>query len=277
MTRLARVIRHVPDVRASADFYARAFGLTERLALGEDYIAMETGETSLGFARDGFIERETGLLLPHARGDAGQEIAFEVEDVNASHMRALMEGATEVVAPIDKPWGQRISYLRDPDGGLVQLCSPIAAPVVKLYLDDLTPGRIFHAGPITVTEEEVVEFARRFDPQPFHTDALAGSAHPLFQGLAASGWHTAALTMRLVVQAMGDLVGGVIGAGGELQWPRPTRPGDEIRVEIEVLEMTPSRSRPDRGSAQLRIRTLNHAGEEVQIFTPRIVAPRRPS
>lgn len=278
--RLARVIRHVPDVAASADFYARAFGLVQRIALGEDYVAMETGDTVLGFARDGFMARETGLVFAPGRPDdplGPQEIAFEVEDVRAAHAHALGEGATELVAPIDKPWGQTMSYLRDPDGGLVQLCSPLAAPPVALYLEDLTPGRIFRAGPVGVTQAEVLEFAGRYDPQPFHTDPDAAAGHSLFQGLAASGWHTAALTMRMVVEALGGLSGGVIGAGGELQWPRPTRPGDALRVEIEVLEMLPSRSRPDRGSALLRIRTLNQAGEEVQVFAPRIVVPRRPS
>ena len=148
---------------------------------------------------------------------------------------------------------------------------------MTLYLEDLTPGRIFHAGPVTVTQAEVLEFAGRFDPQPFHTDPEAAAQHPLFKGLAASGWHTAAMTMRMVVEALGDLAGGVIGGGGDLQWPRPTRPGDVLSLEIEVLEVTPSRSRPDRGSALMRNRTLNQSGEEVQIFTVRIVVPRRPS
>ena len=277
MTRLARITRHVPDARASADFYARAFGLTEKLALGEDYIAMETGETVLGFAQEGFFARETGLELAPPHRDGGQEVAFEVIDVAAAHAHALAQGASEVLAPMDKPWGQRLSYLRDPDGGLVQLCSPIGAMAERLYLDDLTPGQVFHGGPLGVTAAEIIAFAARFDPQPFHTDPLAAAAHPLFQGLAASGWHTAALTMRLVVQAIGHIAGGVVGAGGELQWPRPTRPDDALRVEVEVLEVIPSRSRLDRGSVMVRITTLNQVGEAVQIFSPRMVVPRRPS
>jgi acyl dehydratase/predicted enzyme related to lactoylglutathione lyase len=276
MTRLARIIRHVPDARASADFYARAFGLTEKLALGEDYVAMETGETVLGFAREGFFQRETGLHLAPMHREGGQEIAFEVPDVAIAHLRALAEGATEVLAPVDKPWGQTLSYLRDPDGGLVQLCSPLGVVAARLYLEDLAPGQVFRAGPHTVTAAEIIEYAARYDPQPFHTDATAAAEHPLFRGLAASGWHTASLTMRLVVQAIGHLAGGIVGAGGELQWPRPTRPGDALRVEIEVLEVIPSRSRPDRGSVMVRITTLNQADEAVQIFAPRMVVPRRP-
>jgi len=148
----------------------------------------------------------------------------------------------------------------------------VSAPI---YLEDLTPGRRFTAGPTLVTEEEILAFARQFDPQPFHLDHEAARAH-IFGGLAASGWHTAALTMRMVVQALEGLPWGVVGGGGELQWPRPVRPGDELRLEIEVLEVTPSRSRPDRGTALMRNRTLNGAGEEVQIFTVRIMVPRRP-
>lgn len=259
MTRLARITRHVADARASADFYARAFGLTEKMALGEDYIAMTTGGTVLGFSREGFFERETGLHLPALHGESAQEITFEVSDGAAAHARALAEGATEVLAPVDKPWGERISYLRDPDGGLVQLCAQLGAVATPLYLDDLAPGLVFRASPVSVTAAEIIEYATRYDPQPFHMDPVAASGHALFQGLAASGWHTAALTMGLVVQAIGHVAGGVIGAGGELQWPRPTRPGDELRVEIEVLEVAPSRSRPDRGSVMVRITTLNQS------------------
>ena len=146
-----------------------------------------------------------------------------------------------------------------------------------IYLDDLTVGRRFTAGPVTVSEAEIIAFASRYDPQPFHTDPEAAAQHPLFQGLAASGWHTAALTMPLVIEAAGNIAGGIIGGGGELQWPRPVRPGDSLSLEIEVLEVTPSRSRPDRGSALMRNRTLNQHGQEVQVFTVRIVVPRRPA
>lgn len=146
-----------------------------------------------------------------------------------------------------------------------------------IYLDDLTVGRRFTAGPVTVSEAEIIAFASRYDPQPFHTDPEAAASHPLFRGLAASGWHTAALTMPMVVQAAGNIAGGIIGGGGDLQWPRPVRPGDNLSLEIEVLEVTPSRSRPDRGSALMRNRTLNQHGEEVQVFTVRIVVPRRPA
>jgi acyl dehydratase len=144
-----------------------------------------------------------------------------------------------------------------------------------IWLEDLEPGRRFTASPVEVTEAEILAFARQYDPQPFHLDHAAAERH-LFGGLAASGWHTAALSMRMVVEALRGLPWGVVGGGGELQWPRPVRPGDRLRLEIEVLEVAPSRSRPDRGTALMRNRTLNGAGEEVQVFTVRIMVPRRP-
>jgi len=136
-----------------------------------------------------------------------------------------------------------------------------------IYLEDLFPGRRFGAGSVTVDAEEVKRFAALYDPQPFHMDEEAGAAHPLFGRLAASGWHTAGMTMRMVVQAI----------GGELQWTKPVYPGDTLRVEIEVLEVAPSRSRPDRGSALMRNTTFNQNDEPVQIFTVRLVVPKRPA
>jgi acyl dehydratase len=147
---------------------------------------------------------------------------------------------------------------------------------MTIWLDDLEPGRRFTAGPVEVTEDAIRRFAEDYDPQSFHLDADAAAAHPIFKGLAASGWQTAALTMRLIVQAMGDLGWGVIGTQGELQWPRPTRPGDQLRLVAEVLEVTPSKTRPDRGMVLFRNATLNQRDEEVQVFQVRVLVPRRP-
>lgn len=143
-----------------------------------------------------------------------------------------------------------------------------------LYLDDIQVGHAFVTGSITVTADDIRAFARQFDPQPFHLDE-ASASDSLFGGLAASGWHTAALTMRLLVDGF-PLAKGVIGAGGDLAWPRPTRPGDTLTVHGEVLEVTPSRTRPDRGMLLVRNETRNQHGEPVQVFTVRIVAWRRP-
>ena len=143
-----------------------------------------------------------------------------------------------------------------------------------IYFDDLRVGQRFETGTHTVTEEAIKAFAAAFDPQPFHLDdTLARSG--MFGGLAASGWHTAAITMRLMVD-LGVPAGGLIGAGGEISWPRPTRPGDTLHVVSEVLEVVPSRSRNDRGTVVIRNETRNERDEVVQLFTAKLIAFRRP-
>jgi acyl dehydratase len=144
----------------------------------------------------------------------------------------------------------------------------------RLYLDDLHIGQCFTSGTHVVDEEQIKAFARQFDPQPFHLDNEAAK-DTLFSGLAASGWHTAAITMRLLVGGGLPLAGGVVGAGGELDWPNPTRPGDTLHVESEVLEIRPSRSRPDRGVATMRSLTHNQRNEVVQRLTAKLVVLRR--
>ena len=146
-------------------------------------------------------------------------------------------------------------------------------PEVRLYLDDLHVGQRFISASHTIDEAQIKAFALQFDPQPFHTDEEAAK-NTFFKGLAASGWHTAAITMRLNVESL-PLAGGVIGAGGELNWPAPTRPGDILHVESEVLEITPSRSKPDRGIAVVLIRTINQRGEVVQITKAKLIVPRK--
>lgn len=144
----------------------------------------------------------------------------------------------------------------------------------RLYLDDLRVGQRFSSGTHLVDAEEIKAFAAQFDPQPFHLDELAAQG-TLFGGLAASGWHTAAITMRLLVETGLPLMGGIIGAGGEISWPRPTRPGDVLRVVSEIEDVTPSRSRPDRGMVRVRSETRNQRDEVVQVLVSKLVVPRR--
>jgi acyl dehydratase len=143
-----------------------------------------------------------------------------------------------------------------------------------LYLDDLSVGQTFQSASRTITSGEIKHFAAEYDPQPFHLDDAAAE-QSIFGGLAASGWHTAAITMRLIVDSV-NLAGGVIGAGGTLAWPRPTRPGDTLQVTSTILEITPSRSKPDRGIVKLRIETRNQLGEVVQDLAPTLIVRRRP-
>lgn len=145
------------------------------------------------------------------------------------------------------------------------------------YLEDFAVGQTFGSGRARIDETRIKAFASEFDPQPFHLDEEAARAS-IFQGLAASGWHTAALTMRLLVESELRPAGGLIGAGfDEFRWPRPVRPGDELRVDSEVLEVRPSKSRPGQGLVKLRMTTLNQNGEAVQILVANIVVPRRQS
>lgn len=143
------------------------------------------------------------------------------------------------------------------------------------YLDDLRVGQRTTSATFAINSEQIKAFAGQFDPQPFHLDEQAAKGL-FFGGLVASGWHVAAITMRLLVDGGAPIGGGVIGAGGEISWPRPTRPGDVLRVESEVLTITPSRSRPDRGVVTLRCETRNQRDEIAQVLIAKLVVPRRP-
>jgi acyl dehydratase len=144
-----------------------------------------------------------------------------------------------------------------------------------LYLEDLAPGQIYQSGTLAVDAEAIKAFAKQFDPQPFHVEEQAAEK-TFFRGLAASGWHTAALTMRLLVTEGAPLAWGIIGAGvNELRWPRPVRPGDRLHTESEVLETRPSKSQPDQGWVKMRTTTLNQNNEPVQIFVVDLIVPRR--
>jgi acyl dehydratase len=143
-----------------------------------------------------------------------------------------------------------------------------------LYLEDLEVGQRFKTRTHSVTADEIIAFGRDYDPQPFHLDPEA-AGHSFFGGLAASGWHTAAITMRLQVESGPPLAGGLIGASVELSWPRPTRPGDILHVESEILEVKPSRSKPDRGMITLKSETKNQKDEVVQTQTAKLLVWRR--
>ena len=144
------------------------------------------------------------------------------------------------------------------------------------YLEDLEPGDKFVSGRLSVEAERIKSFAAEFDPQPFHLNEDS-ARDSFFNGLAASGWHTAAMTMRLLVESDFKPAGGIIGAGfDDMRWPRPVRPGDELHVESEVLEVRPSKSRPDQGLIKVRTTTLNQNNEPVQVFVGNLIVLRRP-
>src|SRR6266446_3774480 len=142
------------------------------------------------------------------------------------------------------------------------------------YFDDLTKGDRFKSATYEVTEEQIISFAREFDPQPFHLDSVV-ARQTMFKGLIASGWHTAAITMRLFVQRL-NFAEGAIGLGvDELRWPNAVRPGDVLRVETEIVDLRPSRSKPDHGIVRIRNTTTNQRGEIVQTMFAHALVPRR--
>jgi acyl dehydratase len=144
------------------------------------------------------------------------------------------------------------------------------------YLDDLRVGQKFETGTYLMEEARMKAFAAEFDPQPFHLDEAAAK-ESVFGGLAASGWHTAAATMRMIVDGKFKLAGGSVGLGGEIAWPRPTRVGDTLHVHTEIVEIVPSRSKPNQGIVTIRNTTVNQHGEEVQVFTAKLMVFKGPA
>lgn len=142
------------------------------------------------------------------------------------------------------------------------------------YLEDLQPGQRFVSESTCLSREEILAFAKRYDPQPFHLEDEAARAS-LFGGLAASGWHTAALTMRMLVQGGLPLAGGLVGMQMSISWPTPTRPIDTLHVESEVLDIVRSRSRPDQGIVTVRSATKDLSGEVRQVLTAKLMVQAR--
>lgn len=146
-----------------------------------------------------------------------------------------------------------------------------------LYFEDAHVGQVFTSGTQAVTAERIKSFGAEFDPQPQHLDEETAKTSP-FGELVASGWHTGAVTLGLMIRGRAPGWAGALGAGLErLSWPTPVRPGDMLRVETEILEMRPSRSRPDRGVVKLRSTTRNQRGEPVMVMTHTILVLRRPA
>jgi acyl dehydratase len=145
--------------------------------------------------------------------------------------------------------------------------------VDKLYLEDLYVGQRFTSGTYLMTESAIKAFAAEYDPQPFHLDESA-AADSVFRGLAASGWHTSAVTMKLLVTSL-PVANGVIGVGGEIAWPRPTRPGDNLHVESEIMQIVPSRSKPNQAIVTVKSTTYNQEQQEVQVLTAKLLVYKR--
>lgn len=149
-------------------------------------------------------------------------------------------------------------------------------PAEPLFLDDLHVGQTFQSDRYRMDAGRIKTFAAEFDPQPFHLDESAAEGS-VFRGLAASGWHTAAVAMRLLVTSGLPLANGIIGLGGEIAWPNPTRPGDTVRIKSEVIDIVPSRSKPNQAIVTVRSTMTNQDGKPVYIFTSKILVFKRPT
>ena len=205
-------------------------------------------------------------LHERAKKQAAGLEAFTIQYIPREQNRDADAAAN---AALDNTSGVKPAYAAPPP--------PKPAPVAKgLYLEDLHVGQRFSSGLYQMDEDRMKEFAAEFDPQPFHLDEAAAE-HSIFRGLAASGWHTAAATMRLLVTGGLPFAGGMVGLGGEISWPRAVHPGDTLRVESDVLEITPSRSKPNQGIVKVRSITVNQNGEQVQLLTTKILIFKRPS
>ena len=170
---------------------------------------------------------------------------------------------------------KQASSLNRPDANSTRV--PLTMMTAR-YLEDFAPGQVFDGtSRVRVEPARIKSFAAEFDPQAFHLDEKAAN-DTIFHGLVASGWHTAAITMRLLIESEIQPAGGLIGAGfDELRWPLPVRPGDELRVQSEILEVRLLKSRNDLGLIKLKTTTLNQHGEAVQVLIANLFVPRRPT
>jgi len=158
----------------------------------------------------------------------------------------------------------------------VSLSMPETNGRTPLYLEDLQPGQIYGGKQsVAIDTAAIKTYARQFDPQPFHLDEAA-AAKTLFGGLAASGWHTASITMGLMATDGPPLAGGIVGSGlDELRWSKPVRPGDSLHVKCEILDVIPSKSRPEQGRIKMRTTTFNQYDEPVQVIVANLIVPKR--
>jgi acyl dehydratase len=138
-----------------------------------------------------------------------------------------------------------------------------AVPPSDRYFEDYTPGHIYELGSVTLSESEIVEFARQYDPQYFHLDREKAAAGP-FGGIIASGWHTIGVAMRLYVDQYLSHVASLASPGvDDVRWPNPVRPGDTLRIRVTVLDARTSKSKPEKGIVRAKVEALNQRGELV--------------
>ena len=271
--------RHTNNV---AEYYALIAALDYAAASGIKRLRVYSDSQLIVNQMKGLYKVKHPDLRPlHERAKkqaAGLE-AFTIAYIPREENRAADAAAN---AALDNTGGVKHAYSAEPRINVapepLKPATPDApnpiAPVAALYLEDLRVGQRFTSGSYRMDAARMKSFALEFDPQPFHIDEAA-AGRSIFHGLAASGWHTATATMRLLVTGGLPLGGGMVGLGGEIAWPRPTRPGDTLEVESEILEIVPSRSKPNQGIVKVRSVTFNQNDEEVQILKTSILVFKR--
>src|SRR6202790_4121718 len=256
--------RHTNNV---AEYYALIAALDYAVAHGIKRLRVQSDSQLIVNQMKGLYKVKHPDLRPlHERAKkqaAGLE-SFTIQYVPREQNREADAAAN---AALDSTGGVKAAFAPDP--------SRTVNPAKVLYLEDLHVGQKFSSGTYRMTEDRIKSFAAEFDPQPFHLDEAAAAEHSVFRGLAASGWHTAAATMRLLVTSGLPFAAGLVGLGGEISWARPTRPGDTLRVESEILAILPSRSKPNQAVVTVRNITVNQKGEQVQVLTTKILAFKR--
>src|SRR5882672_5790964 len=255
--------RHTNNV---AEYYALIAALDYAVANGIKRLRVQSDSQLIVNQINGLYKVKHPDLRPlheRAKKQAAALETFTIQYVPREQNRDADDLAN---AALDSTSGVKPAYASAP--------AKVATPAKVLYLDDLHVGQKFSSGTYRMTEDRIKTFAAEFDPQPFHLDDMA-ARNSVFRGLAASGWHTAAATMRLLVTSGLPFAGGLVGLGGEISWARPTHPGDTLRVESEILAIVPSRTKPNQAVVTVRNTTLNQKGEEVQVLTTKILAFKR--
>jgi acyl dehydratase/ribonuclease HI len=255
--------RHTNNV---AEYYALIAALDYAAANGIKRLRVQSDSQLIVNQIKGLYKVKHPDLRPlHERAKkmaAGLE-AFAIQYVPREQNREADAAAN---AALDATSGSKPAFASGP--------AKAVNPANGIFLEDLYVGQRFTSGTYHMDAVRMKAFAAEFDPQPFHLDEAAAQ-RSIFRGLAASGWHTAAATMRLLATGGLPFGSGLVGLGGEIAWPKPTRSGDTLRVDSEILEILPSRSKPNQAIVTVRCITLNQNGDQVQVLTTKILAFKR--
>jgi acyl dehydratase len=255
--------RHTNNV---AEYYALIAALDYAVANGIKRLRVQSDSQLIVNQMKGTYKVKHPDLRPlheRAKKQASGLEAFTIQYIPRERNREADAAAN---AALDNTGGIKPAFASEPARAM--------NPAKALYLEDLHVGQRFTSGLYRMDEDRIKAFAAEFDPQPFHLDEAAAQ-RSIFRGLAASGWHTAAATMRLLVTGGLPLASGLVGLTAEIAWPKPTRSGDTLRVDSEILDILPSRSKPNQGVVTVRCITVNQNGDQVQVLTTKILAFRR--